>query len=237
MLHELPILLTTAASLGFFHTLFGPDHYIPFIAMAQSGRWSIRKTLIVTVLCGVGHVLSSVVLGFLGVFLGIAVSKLVVIEGFRGNLAAWALIGFGLLYFIWGLRRAIRNRSHSHFHHHRHDESHTHDHQHHEEHLHVHEPAGQKNITPWVLFVIFILGPCEPLIPLLMYPAAHNSIMDVILVVLVFGGITIATMTAMVMATTFGINFLPRRGLERYMHALSGAAILLSGLAIQVLGL
>lgn len=194
MTHELTILLTAAASIGFFHTLFGPDHYLPFIVMAQSGKWSLRKTTLITLLCGLSHVASSVVLGLIGVTLGIAVSKLEFIEGFRGNLAAWALIAFGLVYFVWGIRRAARNKPHHHPHTHKDLASHTHTHVHDDEHAHVHEASSPKSITPWVLFTIFVLGPCEPLIPLLMYPAAKNSLSELIFVVVIFGSITIATM-------------------------------------------
>jgi len=31
---EITVLLATAASLGFIHTLIGPDHYLPFIVMS-----------------------------------------------------------------------------------------------------------------------------------------------------------------------------------------------------------
>ena len=30
-------------------------------------------------------------------------------------------------------------------------------------------------VTPWVMFIIFLLGPCEPMIPLMYFPAAKNS--------------------------------------------------------------
>ena len=96
MSNELIILITAAASIGFFHTLLGPDHYLPFIAMSKSGEWSMRKTAWVTVLCGVGHVLSSVLLGAVGVTFGLAVSKLISFDSFRGDIAAWALLAFGL---------------------------------------------------------------------------------------------------------------------------------------------
>jgi len=66
MLDESAVLMGAAFSIGLLHTLFGPDHYLPFIAMSRARRWNLRKTLIVTLLCGVGHVLSSVLLGFLG---------------------------------------------------------------------------------------------------------------------------------------------------------------------------
>ena len=83
------VLLATAASVGFVHTITGPDHYLPFVAMARIGRWSLAKTITVTLACGVGHVLSSVILGALGIALGLAVGSLEWFEGVRGNLAGW----------------------------------------------------------------------------------------------------------------------------------------------------
>ncbi|MEO0074634.1 MAG: hypothetical protein ABIK31_00795 [candidate division WOR-3 bacterium] len=56
MNRELSILVATAASLGFFHTLFGGDHYLPFIVMSKSGQWSIQKTALITFLCGISHI-------------------------------------------------------------------------------------------------------------------------------------------------------------------------------------
>jgi sulfite exporter TauE/SafE len=236
MSRELAILTTAAASIGFFHTLIGPDHYLPFIVLAKSRKWSLFKTGWVTAICGVGHILSSVVLGMIGIALGITVNKLVRIESVRGNIAAWLLIAFGLVYFIWGLRKAIKNKPHTHLHIHE-NEAHEHAHGHTNEHTHVHEIEGKVNLTPWILFTIFIFGPCEPLIPLLMYPAAKNSLQGLIMVTAVFGIITIATMLGIVLVSTFGINFLPLKRIERYNHALAGLAIFLCGIAIQFVGL
>jgi hypothetical protein len=95
----------------------------------------------------------------------------------------------------------------------------------------------KKQLTPWVLFVIFILGPCEPLIPLLMYPAAQNSTSGLVLVTLVFGLVTLLTMLSVVLVGAFGISFLPLGKLERFTHAIAGAIILMSGIGIQFLGL
>jgi hypothetical protein len=234
---ELIILTVTAASIGFFHTLFGPDHYLPFIVIAKARKWSLIKTTFITVLCGIGHIGSSVLLGIVGIALGIAVTKLETLESFRGNLAAWGLIAFGLMYFVWGLRRALRNRPHKHPHFHKDGDNHVHKHIHTEEHVHVHGSEGSINITPWVLFTIFVFGPCEPLIPILMYPAAKSSLSGLMLVTSVFGGVTIISMLGIVLISILGINFLPMARLERYNHALAGATIFLCGIAIQFLGL
>lgn len=237
MSDEIIILMASAASIGFFHTLFGPDHYLPFIVMSRSGKWSVRKTTLITFLCGIGHVLGSVVLGFIGVALGIAVLNLEIIEAVRGGLAAWILIAFGLIYFVWGMRRAIRHKAHQHTHFHEDGITHTHEHIHENGHLHPHPNSETENITPWVLFTIFVLGPCEPLIPLLMYPAAKENFVGLALVTAIFAAATISTMLVIVLISIYGINFIPTKKIERFMHAIAGATIFLSGIAIQFLGL
>ena len=234
---ELHLLMITAASIGFIHTLAGPDHYLPFIVMAKAGKWTFRKTMLVTVLCGIGHVAGSVILGFIGIAAGMALTRLEFIEGFRGDIAIWVLIAFGLVYTAWGLRRALRNKSHTHKHFHEDGTIHTHDHTHHEGHAHVHENEKQKSVTPWVLFIIFVLGPCEPLIPLLMYPAAMQSTTGIWAVSFVFAAATIGTMTTIVAIAYAGLKPIRTLFLEKYMHAIAGLTLLLSGLAMQFFGL
>jgi nickel/cobalt exporter len=89
----------------------------------------------------------------------------------------------------------------------------------------------------WALFAIFVFGPCEPLIPILMYPAAKIGFFGVLLVVLVFGTATIATMLVAVLLAGAGVNFLPLAKVQRFAHVIAGATICLCGLAIQFLGL
>ncbi|HEY4785585.1 MAG TPA: hypothetical protein VIH57_06030 [Bacteroidales bacterium] len=234
---DITILLFTAASIGFLHTLTGPDHYLPFIVMGKARNWNMSRTLWITFLCGVGHVGSSIVIGAIGIALGLGVRKLEVVESFRGDLAAWAFIAFGFIYFLWGMWKALKGKPHKHMHIHTDGSVHVHEHHHQEKSTHNHNDNKPVNLTPWILFTIFVLGPCEPLIPLLMYPAAKTHIGAVALVAVVFSIITITTMMVIVILTMRGINFLPMKVFEKYMHALAGAAICLSGCAIVFLGL
>ncbi len=192
--------------------------------------------MLITFLCGLGHVLSSVVLGLAGIAVGISVNRLVSVESFRGNIAAWLFIAFGLVYTIISIRNLYRKKSHSHRHFHFGGEDHHHEHTHEEAHVHIHEGDMVKT-TPWVLFIIFLFGPCEPLIPVLMYPAAQNNIPGAILVSVLFSVVTIATMMAVVLVFKLGLSRISLRPLERYMNVIAGAMILFSGLAIQFLGL
>lgn len=235
--NELMTLYITAAILGFIHTVFGPDHYLPFIVMSKARKWSLLKTFLLTFVCGFGHIMSSVLIGIIGIIFGIGVLKLETLEGLRGNLAGWVLIIFGFTYFIWGLHMLIKTKPHKHIHLHTDSSAHEHMHLHGDEHVHVHDEEAKGNITPWVLFTIFVLGPCEPLIPILMYPAAKNSAIGVIGVTSIFGAVTIATMIGIVMVSCLGIDMVPLKRLERYTHVLAGATIFLCGMAIQFLGL
>jgi len=243
---EIIVLTLTAATIAFVHTLLGPDHYLPFVAMARARQWTLSKCIRITLLCGVGHLVGSVLLGVLGIALGTQLASLQWLESFRGELAAWLLIGFGLAYTVWGLRQAWRNKPHQHWHRHE-GVSHSHQHSHASQHAHVHNsvdaPAdvrAGRSISPWVIFIIFVLGPCEPLIPLLMYPAARESTLGVMMVTGVFGLVTVLTMTLAVFATMLGLDALKRPfrlvGFERYAHAAAGSTLLLCGVSVVLLG-
>ena len=234
--NSLLLLSATALSIGFIHTILGPDHYLPFIVLSQAKKWSVRKTMIVTFFCGIGHVGSSVILGLIGIAVGLSVNKLVAVESFRGNIAGWLFIAFGLVYMIISIRNLYRKHRHSHRHFHLGGEPHEHEHDHHKEHVHVHE-TEEFSSTPWVLFLIFVFGPCEPLIPLVMYPASKNNMHGVVIVSLLFAAVTITTMMSVVMAFKLGLSRMSLKPLEKYNHVIAGAIILISGIAIQFLGL
>lgn len=217
MTTEFSLLLGAAATLGLVHTVLGPDHYVPFIAMAQARRWSSRRALLITFVCGIAHVLSSVLIGAAGLLFGIKVLKLEALESVRGNIVGWLLLGFGLAYMIWGLRHATRQSRLA---------------------LTKFERQPESgNIVPWVLFTVFVFGPCEPLIPVLMYPAATANVESLLAVIAAFGLVTVGTMMALVYVGQHGLAVLPVRITARHSHALAGSAILACGVGIQFLGL
>lgn len=232
----LALLLAAAASIGVAHTAAGPDHYVPFIALSRASNWTLARTVAVTLLCGIAHVLGSVLLGLLGIAFGWSLGALGAVESGRGDIAGWLLTGFGLAYLAWGIRAALRNRTHSHLHVHADGTVHDHPHHHHGEHGHVHPETGRSSpgATAWVLFIIFVFGPCEPLIPLLMYPAAMHSAVTVALVTLVFGLATLTTMLAVVLLGVYGLRLATWRGVERFGPVLTGAALTACGLAVTL---
>ena len=224
-MNEINVLIVSALTLGFVHTLLGPDHYLPFIVISKARKWSTTRTLWITFFSGIGHVGSSVLIGSVGIALGSTLSKLEGIEAFRGELVSWLMFAFGVAYTLYGIYKYIRSSHHAHLptfmmpkevrkHHH----------------LPISEEEAEKvNITPWIIFLIFVFGPCEVLIPLLMVPAYTHSAAGMALISLVFAIGTITTMLTVVYLGHKGVSLVNFRHQERYVHLLAGVVILISG--------
>ncbi len=226
-------LLMTTAGVAVIHTFLGPDHYLPFLTMAKAQHWSVKKTLLVVSACGTGHVLSSIVLGLIGLAVGLAIGDIEQLEAGRGDWAAWCMVVFGASYGLWGARHALRHSTDYEAHAHG-EQLHIHSHG---KHIHKHRKMDAKKMTFWVLFLIFVLGPCEPLIPLFVVPASRGLWGLAIATALVFFVATIITMLAVTLAGLAGLNRFRLEPLERWSHSLAGGTITLCGLAIITLGL
>ena len=102
MIPETLLIAGSAASIGFIHTILGPDHYLPLVAMAKTNGWSGPKTATYTAFCGISHVLGTILIGALVFLLGLAFFSIETVQSIRGNFAGWFLLLFGAIYFIWG---------------------------------------------------------------------------------------------------------------------------------------
>lgn len=227
-------LLAGAASIALIHTLVGPDHYLPFVALSRARGWSMGRTLAVTGACGIAHVASSVLLAGLGLAVGSGLGRLEGIESLRGDLAAWALVAFGGAYALWGVRRALRR--------HRGIEPHVHGsryHVHsHGNRPHAHERSREGSLSFWALLLVFVLGPCEPLIPLFVLPASRGRWELAAGAAMVFALVTIVTMMAAVGLAVAGASRIAvPAGLQRWSHAVAGGIIAGCGVAVLTLGL
>lgn len=201
-------LILSAIGVGLVHSL-APDHWLPFASLAQAQGWSRKKLLVVSFLAGLGHVGSSFVLGVLGIVLGMGLAHLEGVESFRGNVAGFLLIGFGVAYALWGLK-------------------HVRDH-----HLHFHKG---EIVTFWTLMAIFVFGPCEPLIPL-MFLAVQHGWSGIWLTTTAFSVTTVFMVVAQSMLAFMGLSLLPQRSLEKWSHVMAGGVIVLTGLAVMFLGI
>ncbi len=206
---SLAVLIWSTATIGVVHAL-APDHWVPFVGIGQAQQWSKTRLIGVTLLSGLGHVGSSIVIGSLGLMLGFGLTALEAAEAHRASVAGWVLVVFGLIYAAWGLRQART----------------------------PHPPVSPKRtVTIWALVAIFVLGPCEPLIPLMFISAAHGW-HAVLMVSVLFGSITLVMMVAQVLLGYLGVNLFKRvRINHHYSHIIAGLVIAATGLMVMFLGL
>jgi nickel/cobalt transporter (NicO) family protein len=205
-------LVAAAVSIGSIHTL-APDHWVPFAALARAQRWPARRTALITAACGLGHVTGSVALGLFSVFLGVEL-----LERFGRHVESVSgllLIGFGVAYAVWGLRRGTYIHKHGH----------GHDHS-----------DGPRHLTPWTLFLLFTADPCVAVIPLI-FAAAPLGWGTTLAVIAAYEVATIGTMVALVLPTRAAATAARGAWVDRHGDALAGCVVALVGLAVLGLGI
>lgn len=196
-------LIIATISIAVVHA-FAPDHWLPFVMIGKAQKWSKLKLSFVAFVAGLGHIGSSIVLGAIGILLGITSIKLQGVEATRGEIGVYLLIGFGVAYALWGLKHAR--------HHHHHSP----------------EVSTKKVVTLWTLFAVFVLGPCEPLIPLMFLATAYGW-SGIATVSIVFGVVTLIMMVGQSLLGSVGIQLIKHNFAEKYSHALAGGVIALTG--------
>ena len=219
MIPETFLIAGSAASVGFIHTILGPDHYLPLVAMARTNGWSGPKTATYTAFCGFSHVLGTILIGSLVFLLGLAFFNIETVQSIRRfcrvfSFTVWCNL-FCMGCEMGNSQKRLKEDSEK-------VES---------------QSSTFSRCTPFALFYFFILEPCEPLIPLMSLGTENTEVFSSILVVSAFCGTTVLTMLFCVMLFYYGISrFSFFIKLEDYMHAATGLIIFLCGTAIQFLG-
>jgi hypothetical protein len=174
----------------------------------------MRKLAWVTTWAGLGHVVSSLLLGGIGLAAGMALNRLQGTEAWRGGVGLWLLIGFGVAYALWGLKHA----------------------QHHHPHVTVDEAVRAYAVRRmWMLMAILVFGPCEPLIPL-MFVASHHGTGVIVAMSAVFSVVTVGMIISQSCLAYAGVRLINVPWMERYAHALAGLMIVLTALFVMVAG-
>lgn len=232
--------LTTVAATGFtvafFHAAI-PTHWLPFVLVARARNWSRGRTLAVTSLAGMGHVLLTSLLGLVIAFLGFQLD-----ESF-GEVFPWVagglLIAFSASYF-W---RQFSGRGI--VHHHPPGSAHRAGAQcgHGNAHSHWHEemegsPLVSRSAGDWAavsgLFVMLTLSPCEGFLPVYLSGVQFGWkgfwVLSAILAVATLAGMTLFTWCALLGFERFRV-----KAFERYEAGLLGALFLVLGVLVIVL--
>jgi hypothetical protein len=139
------------------------------------------------------------------------------------------LIGFGVVYGLWGLHRTMRSRWHEHGH------GHTHWHGGSPA-AHVHAHPDDRRMTPGLLFLVFSADPCIAVIPL-MFAAVPLGWGRTLAVVAAYEIATIGTMVTLVLPARAAATAVRSTWADRYADAFAGGVIAAVGVAVVSFGL
>lgn len=232
--HAAVLLIVTVAAVGVLHTIV-PDHWAPIVVLARAQGWSAVRTARAAALAGVGHVMTTLILGAILWGVGAAFAARYAHDVSLISAAALVIFGLWIAYGAWKEthRGGDHHHAHSHYEHahvHAHDDigEHIHWHEHHEadwhpaddtnarKHSHEHKVAGRT-----ALLLVLGSSPMIEGIPAFL-SASTKGLSVLACMAVVFGISTIATYVAMCVA---GVRSLQRVSLgpfERYGEVLSG---------------
>jgi nickel/cobalt transporter (NicO) family protein len=103
-------IFTGSVILSTIHALI-PNHWLPLIAVGKTEKWTQNQTLWATVITGIAHTLSTIIIGIIVGFIGYKLSSNYTL--ISETIAPLILIGLGAIYVIVDIRG-----SHHHHHHH-----------------------------------------------------------------------------------------------------------------------
>jgi ABC-type nickel/cobalt efflux system permease component RcnA len=264
MITNLLTLAGGALVLGFLHGLI-PNHWMPFVLLGHDRGWTARRMMLVTLVGGIAHLASTVLIGVVIGSVGVALSNW---EGTR----LWFRWGAPLVLIAAGLWVWARGHGHVHRHRavhgldpatdaasgelatagpaadHEHEEAkHAHGHEPHDEaepahghephedeehaHGHVHACFTSSDLaTVGALLLMMFLSPCVELDSYYVV-AVQWGWLGIGVVSAIYLVVTTGVMVTIVGLAARGLERVRLPFIERYETVLSGALLIILGLA------
>lgn len=201
-------ILTSVFIIAFSHTIIGVDHYLPFIFLSKANNWSFSKTILLTLFCGLIHIISALGISYCAKYMYLPFLS----TSFRSSIVGWLFISFGLIYLLISIKKSLKDK------------------------YKIEYLINKKTIYT-MLFTVFLVGPCEPLIPIVLLPSLQGNTNLIIISVLTFSITTIFTMILSVAISLQGINMVFKAIPVRLMNIIAGLILIFCGSGILFLEL
>lgn len=207
-MNQASLLVAAVFAVGVLHTIV-PDHWVPIALISRQHRWSPLETARVAAGAGLGHTVSTLVIGLLIWVVGVVAAQR--FATYVSIASSVALIAFG----GWIALTALRDILH-------------HEHEHH----HPEIPVGGSGSRT---ALILILGSSPMIEGIPAFLAASRFGVGLIAVMsAVFAISTIATYVALCVYSAKGLQRLELGRFERYGEVLSGTVVALVGAVFLV---
>jgi len=198
-------ILIGSLTLSLLHALI-PSHWLPFVTIGQTERWSLRQTLTVTTIAGLAHTVSTTLLGVL-----VSLAGWQLAENYH-DLSERAIPLLLLALGLWYLMQHLRHR-------------HVHDH------IDTDTARKARSFSALLLSLglAMFLSPCLE-IEAYFLSAGAKGWSAVLLVALIYNVVTLSGMLVMVAAGRRGLQRVNPHWFEHYENLITGLTLV--GLAI-----
>lgn len=181
---------------------FIPNHWLPVLAIGRKEQWSLSETTRVTIIAGLSHAASTVLIGVILAFIGSRIAASA--ENFMLFVAPGLLVALGVFYIYQHVR-------HHHFHIHGHPEQ---------------VPRGKLVIT---LASAMFLSPCFEIEAYFLMAGAEGWLF-VAFLALLYTLITITSMVVWVRLAYSGLKRMNWHALDHNAGIITGVTLMISGL-------
>jgi nickel/cobalt transporter (NicO) family protein len=196
--------------LSTIHALI-PNHWLPIIAVGKTEKWTQRQTMLATIITGVSHTLSTIIIGIVVGLIGykLAAKYAIISE----DIAPGILIALGLVYIV---------RNFYSLHHHDHDHG-----------LKTDLTGKSGKRSRWVailtsLSIAMFLTPCIE-IEAYYFQAGTIGWTGIFIVSAVYLIVTVVIMLSLVSLGMKGVETFKSHFLEHYEKAITGAVLIALG--------
>jgi putative Mn2+ efflux pump MntP len=194
-------LLTGSLVLSILHGII-PNHWLPVLAIGRKEQWTLAETSRVTMIAGLSHAASTVLIGVLLAFIGASLSS--AIEHFTTYIAPGMLIALGSFYIY-------QHSRHHHFH------------------MHGHPEQVSKNKLIVSLASAMFFSPCFE-IEAYFLVAGTMGWWTVVLLAALYTVVTVGGMVLWVRFAFRGLHHMNWHSLEHNAGIITGVTLVLSGL-------
>lgn len=193
-------LLTGSLVLSILHGII-PNHWLPVLAIGRKEQWSIAETSRVTLIAGLAHAASTVLIGLMLAFIGASLSTAV--ENFTSYIAPGLLVILGAFYIY-------QHSRHHHFH------------------MHGHPEQVSKNKLIVSLASAMFFSPCFE-IEAYFLVAGTMGWWTVLLLAVLYTIVTVGGMVIWVRFAYRGLHLMNWHSLEHNAGIITGAILVLTG--------
>jgi len=193
-------LISGSLALSILHAVI-PNHWLPILAVGKKEKWSLGQATRVTIIAGLSHASSTVLIGLLLAFLGSTLAGAV--ESFTAYLAPGLLVFLGIFYIY-------QHSRHHHFH------------------MHGHPEQMSHNRIVFSLALAMFFSPCFEIEPYFLIAGTHGILFTLLLATL-YAIVTVTGMVVWVRLTYQGLLRLNWHSIEHNAGIITGAILILTG--------